>query len=174
VASREELGWPAVPRHLEPFYAFEQHSLLELEPPVHTRLRSLVNRSFLSRQVERLRPMIASLSNLLIDRFEAEHEVDLLAAYATPIPASHLETIFEICHFSATDRRQFLQLYRSAHPRKLLSEAPQRGTVTVVLPDLGDAARNRLLQELVNGVVRDIAKLVDAAGGDHRKRGKRR
>ena len=57
--------------HLEPFYAFEQHSLLELEPPVHTRLRSLVNRSFLSRQVERLRPAITSLSNGLIDRFEA-------------------------------------------------------------------------------------------------------
>ena len=86
VATREELGWPETPAHLKPFYDFEQHSLLELEPPVHTRLRSLVNRSFLSRQVERLRPAITSLSNGLIDRFEAKGEADLLTAFATPIP----------------------------------------------------------------------------------------
>jgi len=86
VATREELGWPETPPHLKPFYDLEQHSLLELEPPVHTRLRSLVNRSFLSRQVERLRPMITSLSHSLIDRFTAKGEADLLADYATPIP----------------------------------------------------------------------------------------
>ena len=86
VATRAELGWPDVPSRLKAFYAFEEHSLLELEPPVHTRLRNLVNRSFLSRNVARLRPAIASLSNNLIDRFENRNEVDLLAEFATPIP----------------------------------------------------------------------------------------
>jgi cytochrome P450 len=86
VASAEELGWPATPGHLKPFHEFESHSLLELEPPVHTRLRSLVNRSFLSRQVERLRPAIMSLSNGLIDRLETRGEAELLADFATPIP----------------------------------------------------------------------------------------
>ena len=86
VANREELGWPETPSHLKPFYDFESHSLLELEPPVHTRLRSLVNRSFLSRQVERLRPSITSLANGLIDRFEGKGEAELLTAFATPIP----------------------------------------------------------------------------------------
>lgn len=86
VASRDELGWAETPPHLKPFYDFESHSLLELEPPVHTRLRSLVNRSFLSRQVERLRPAISGLANGLIDRFEAQGEAELLNAYATPIP----------------------------------------------------------------------------------------
>ena len=86
VASRKELGWPDTPPNLKPFYDFESHSLLELEPPVHTRLRSLINRSFLSRQVERLRPAITSLANGLIDRFETKGEVELLTAFATPIP----------------------------------------------------------------------------------------
>jgi cytochrome P450 len=86
VATREELGLAEVPSRLKPFYDFESHSLLELEPPVHTRLRGLVSRAFLSRQVERLRPKIESLSNNLIDGFDALDEVDLLAAYATPIP----------------------------------------------------------------------------------------
>ena len=86
VASREELGMAAPAAHLKAFTDHEQHSLLELEPPVHTRLRGLINRAFLSRHIERLRPIITSLSNRLIDQFEASSEVDLLTAYATPIP----------------------------------------------------------------------------------------
>src|SRR5207237_3209463 len=84
--SREELGWPDVPDHLKPFYRFEEHSLLENEPPVHTRLRNLVNRAFLSRQIERLRPRIEGLANELIDRFAARKETDLIASFATAIP----------------------------------------------------------------------------------------
>jgi cytochrome P450 len=86
VMSREELGWPQTPPHLKPFYDVERHSLLETEPPVHTRLRGLVNRAFLSRTVERLRPRIAKLANELIDGFADERETDLLQSFATPIP----------------------------------------------------------------------------------------
>jgi cytochrome P450 len=86
VATREELGLAEPAAHLKHFIDHEQHSLLELEPPVHTRLRGLINRAFLSRQIERLRPFIVSLSNDLIDGFEASGKVDLLTAYATPIP----------------------------------------------------------------------------------------
>lgn len=88
VATREELGWAETPEHLKPFYAFEQHSLLELEPPVHTRLRALVSRAFLSRQVERLRPEIANLCNRLLDQLEGKSEAELLNAYAIPIPVA--------------------------------------------------------------------------------------
>ncbi len=86
VASRAELGWPEEPGHLAPWRAVERHSLLELEPPDHTRLRGLVNRAFVSRQVERLKPRIAALAHELIDSFPASRGVDLLEAFATPIP----------------------------------------------------------------------------------------
>lgn len=86
VASRAELGWEEPEPHLEPWLAVERHSLLELEPPDHTRLRGLVNRAFVSRQVERLRPRIAALAHELIDRFEGRGEVELIEAFATPIP----------------------------------------------------------------------------------------
>ncbi|WP_119269842.1 cytochrome P450 [Taklimakanibacter deserti] len=86
VMSREELGWAETPPNLKPFYDFEQHSLLETEPPVHTRLRGLVNRAFLSRTVERLRPRIAQLAHELIDGFADKRETDLLESFATPIP----------------------------------------------------------------------------------------
>lgn len=105
VASREELGWPEPPEHVKVFTDHEKHSLLELEPPVHTRLRGLVNRAFLSRQVERLRPRLVNLCNELIDRFDASSETDLLPAYATPIP---IIIICELLGAPATMADQFL------------------------------------------------------------------
>jgi unspecific monooxygenase len=72
--------------HLAAFDAIEANSMLELEPPVHTRLRTLVNRAFVSRQVERLRPRVEQLANELIDRFEPQGRADLLPAYAAPLP----------------------------------------------------------------------------------------
>ena len=74
-------------RTLAAFDRTEKYSLLNLEPPAHTRLRTLVNRAFVSRHVEQLRPRIERLANELIDGFAADGEVELLKAYAAPIPA---------------------------------------------------------------------------------------
>ena len=46
------------PPHLKEFRLTEKHSLLNLEAPDHTRLRSLINHAFISRQIETLRPDI--------------------------------------------------------------------------------------------------------------------
>ena len=86
LATREELGWPETPAHLAPFYRFEEHSLLEIEPPVHTRLRGFINPSFLPRQIERLRPDVERLSHELIDQFAGQGSTDLIASFAEPVP----------------------------------------------------------------------------------------
>jgi cytochrome P450 len=88
VTSREELGWSEPSAHLKPFLDIERHSLLELEPPEHTRLRNLVNRAFVSRQVERLAPRIAALANGLIDGFARRGSTDLLHDFANRIPVA--------------------------------------------------------------------------------------
>ena len=87
VASREEIGLPAPQPHTAAFDLTEKYSLLNLEPPTHTRLRTLVNRAFVSRHVEQLRPRIQRLANEIIDGFESEGSVDLIKAFAAPIPA---------------------------------------------------------------------------------------
>ena len=74
-----------IPDHLKPFYAVEAHSMLELEPPRHTRLRSLVLRAFTSRRIAALQPEIAALSHQLIDAFPAG-EFDLLPHFAARLP----------------------------------------------------------------------------------------
>jgi unspecific monooxygenase len=72
--------------HLAAFDAFESRSMLQLEPPTHTKLRTLVNRAFVSRQVERLRPNVERLAHELIDALPKTDAFDLLPSYATPIP----------------------------------------------------------------------------------------
>ena len=75
----------AVPEHLKPFYDIEANSMLELEPPRHTKLRSLVMRAFTSRGISSLGPVITQLANDLIDQFP-DGPFDIIDAFARPIP----------------------------------------------------------------------------------------
>ncbi len=65
-------------------------SLLDSEPPKHTRLRSLVGKAFSRSRIEGLRPEVERIANKLLD--EAENKLssngsfDLIADYAEPLP----------------------------------------------------------------------------------------
>jgi len=79
---------PKLPAHLQDFQHVEQHSLLQLEPPQHTRLRKRVNRAFVARHIESMADDIEMLVNHYIDRFIDEKEIDLIVALATPVPVT--------------------------------------------------------------------------------------
>lgn len=76
---------PPIPEHLAPFYAVEAHSMLELDPPRHTRLRGLVLRAFTSRRIAGLAPEITTLCHRLIDALPAGG-CDLIKGFAQPLP----------------------------------------------------------------------------------------
>jgi hypothetical protein len=84
--------------------------------------------------------------------------------YAMPIPAQHLETIFEVCHFSPTERAAFLACYDSAHPgRREAVEPPARTRlVTITVPDLGHVRRNQMIEDMVNDYASQLVRLVVA------------
>ncbi|MFN7026547.1 MAG: cytochrome P450, partial [Pseudorhizobium sp.] len=96
IASREELGLPEPQPHLANFNLAERYSLLEIEPPEHTRLRTLVNRAFVSRHIERLRSEIAELAEKLIDGFEKDGRTELLASFADVIPVTMIARMIGI------------------------------------------------------------------------------
>lgn len=96
IASREELGLPEPEPHIAAFDLAERYSLLELEPPEHTRLRTLVNRAFVSRHVERMKPELEELANRLIDGFADRGEVELLSAFADIIPVTMIARMIGI------------------------------------------------------------------------------
>jgi hypothetical protein len=87
--------------------------------------------------------------------------------YATPIPANHLETIFEICHFSSPERRTFLDAYARAHPRRPAQAVePQRLKAhTLYLPDLGSDASNSRLHALVTEFIRGVTRIIEETRG---------
>ena len=86
------------------FALIHVHSLLESEPPQHTRLRRLVAGAFARGHVERLRPQIARLANQLADQVADEGSdgsvVDLISSYAGPLP---VQVIAELLGVPAPD-----------------------------------------------------------------------
>ncbi|MEV5595574.1 cytochrome P450 [Streptomyces sp. NPDC052496] len=63
--------------------------ILSMDPPDHTRLRTLVAKAFTVHQVEKLRPWVRELTHQLIDELEAAGPpVDLVDRYALPIPVA--------------------------------------------------------------------------------------
>lgn len=84
-------------------------------------------------------------------------------AYPTPIPAQHLETIFEVCHFSQEDRRAFLADYSRAHRHKLklVAGARRMRSIAVAVPDLGDARRNKAIDDLVADFARKLGRTIE-------------
>jgi len=74
--------------HLQDFGQVEQHSLLQLEPPTHTRLRKRVNNAFITRQVHTMEEDIEALVNNCIDKFIDARHCDLLSTLATPVPVT--------------------------------------------------------------------------------------
>ncbi|MER7111558.1 cytochrome P450 [Streptomyces sp. NPDC000229] len=86
--THEEFGRTPPPAAHEPFHTLNDHGMLDLEPPDHTRIRRLVSKAFTPRTVERLRPYVHRLAGELVDSLVAEGGGDLLTAVAEPLPVA--------------------------------------------------------------------------------------
>ncbi|MGW9077031.1 cytochrome P450 [Streptomyces kronopolitis] len=79
--------------------------ILGMDPPDHTRLRTLVAKAFTVRQVEKLRPQVRQLTQDLLDELEAAGPpVDLVDRYALPIPVA---VICQMLGVPTEDRPRF-------------------------------------------------------------------
>ena len=74
----------------ESFNWLHSDSILDSEPPKHTRLRSLVMKAFNPKKIEGLRPEIERITLSLLDEAAKKHEAqghfDLIADFAEPLP----------------------------------------------------------------------------------------
>ena len=82
-------------------------SMLDRDPPDHTRLRKLVSKAFTPRAIEGLRPRITALVDGLLDEMAAEGRVDLVDALAFPLPFS---VIAEMLGTPPADHERIRQL----------------------------------------------------------------
>jgi len=79
-------------------------SMLDRDPPDHTRLRSLVSKAFTPRVVEGLRPRIQEIVDSLITRAEAAGSMDLIEEFAYPLPVN---VICEMLGVPVEDHERF-------------------------------------------------------------------
>ena len=88
--------------------------------------------------------------------------------YPMPVPARHLATIFDICHFARDERRAFLKAYDRAHPGAVSEpgeegEKPsRRKTISLEVPELGDPRKQRALESLLREFGERVGKLLQS------------
>ncbi|MET8561650.1 cytochrome P450 [Streptomyces flaveolus] len=99
----EEFGRTPPPPEHEPFHTLNDHGMLDLEPPDHTRIRRLVSKAFTPRTVERLRPYVDGLANDLVAALVGNGGGDLLTDVAEPLPVA---VIAEMLGIPEADRAQ--------------------------------------------------------------------
>ena len=87
------------------FWEAERWSLLELEPPDHTRLRRLLSYAFLRRNVDRLRDPSEVAAVSLLEQLGKRGEFDLLADFAQPYSVSIIASLLGV---PATDGKQLV------------------------------------------------------------------
>jgi cytochrome P450 len=79
--------------------------ILVMDPPDHTRLRTLVAKAFTVRRVEKLRPRVRELAESLVDDMIAMGApVDLVEEFALPLPVA---VICELLGVPVVDRPRF-------------------------------------------------------------------
>jgi cytochrome P450 len=139
--------------------------MMFLDPPDHTRLRSLVSQAFTPRMVESLRPRIQLLVDELLDAVVGTGEMDVLADLAYPLPTV---VICELLGVPAADREKFKGW--SADASRMLDgyldqEAMDKGMVAGMylfqyFTDLVDERRRQPREDLLS------ALLAAETGGD--------
>ncbi|MEU5089163.1 cytochrome P450 [Streptomyces sp. NPDC021356] len=86
--THEDFGRTPPPPEHEPFHVLNDHGMLDLEPPDHTRIRRLVSKAFTPRTVERLKPYVHRLADELVAGLVQTGGGDLLADVAEPLPVA--------------------------------------------------------------------------------------
>ena len=72
---------------LSPIAQVMVQQMLFMDPPAHTRLRSLASKAFTPRRVDLLQPHIQEIVDGLLDRVQAQGRMDVMADLAYPLPA---------------------------------------------------------------------------------------
>jgi cytochrome P450 len=74
----------------------EANSMLFLNPPDHTRIRSLVSRAFTPKMVDQLRPQIAAMLAPILDDVAEQGESEIMSTLAIPFPVAVISALLGV------------------------------------------------------------------------------
>ncbi len=146
---------PWVPGFLKPL----ERNMLDLDDTDHTRLRALVSKAFTPRLIERLRGRIEALCEELLDAMERKKErrgeVELVADYALPLPAT---VIAELLGVPAEDHAKFhrwsSKLVSVSSRRDMLRFLPAALSFVRYLRRLVERRRANPRDDLISALIR--------------------
>jgi cytochrome P450 PksS len=79
-----------------PMFRPLERNMLDLDPPDHTRLRSLVHKAFTPSLVEQMRSRTQAIADELLDRIVWTGEMDLIKDFALPLPMTIITEILGV------------------------------------------------------------------------------
>ncbi|AYN40253.1 cytochrome P450 [Streptomyces dangxiongensis] len=156
--SHEEFGRNAPPPEHEPFHTLNDHGMLDLEPPDHTRIRRLVSKAFTPRTVERLEPYVRRLADDLVAGLVREGGGDLLTDVAEPLPVAVIAEMLGIPEADRGRLRPWSAAICGMYELNPARETAQRAVrasaeFSDYLRELIAARREKPGQDLVSGLI---------------------
>lgn len=125
-------------------------SMIQLDPPDHTRLRRLVNKAFTPRIIARLEPRIRELVDGMLDAAERRGNVELIADLAFPLPVT---VIAELLGVPAGDRERFRAWTKAALTGDVVAAAEAHAAFGAYLDDLVVRRRAEPMDDLLSALV---------------------
>lgn len=137
---------------------FRGKSMLNSNPPDHTRLRSLVNKAFTPAMVNEMRRHIEDIAEGLLLKYKAQGEMDLIADYAFVLPVTVIAEMLGIPpedreHFKGWSHTLTEALEPSVAPQKLLAAAAANNALLDYLKPLIESRRKAPRQDLISALV---------------------
>ena len=83
---------PWVPPMFRPL----ERNMLDLDPPDHTRLRSLVHKAFTPRLIEQMQMRVQTVADELLDAVSQKGRMDMIGDYALPLPMTIITEILGV------------------------------------------------------------------------------
>jgi cytochrome P450 len=80
----------------QPVFQTFSRTFLMMNPPTHTRLRGRLTKAFNARQMGKLKEIVETTVDRLIERLAAKREFDLMAEYAMPLPVEIICGLLDI------------------------------------------------------------------------------
>lgn len=156
--THEDFGRTAPPPEHEPFHVLNDHGMLDLEPPDHTRIRRLVSKAFTPRTVEQLKPYVRQLAGELVAGLVEAGGGDLLSDVAEPLPVA---VIAEMLGIPESDRGQLRPWSADICGMYELSPSPETAEKAVrasvefsdYLLELIAARRKEPGEDLISGLI---------------------
>jgi len=136
--------------------------MLNADPPLHTHLRATLSKAFTPAAIRRLAPHTERVVDELLDAMDGTSAVDLIRAFAVPLPLIMICEIFGIPEADRHDiERWSTSLIGSGHPAGEVAEAGQKFTeyANAIIEDRRTHPGDDLISDLLRVSEDDPARL---------------